>query len=335
MKLSTLGEFGLIARESALLGAAIPAAGKVILGIGDDAAVLDLPDGHELVTTTDALIEGVHFRRDWSKPEDIGWKSLAVNVSDVGAMGARPLGATVSLALPSDLPVRWVDRFYRGLSQCAVRYGCPVVGGDTVRSPGPIAITVSAHGSVRRGGAVRRSTACPGDLICVTGTLGDSGAGLALLQAGNIAAKWKPLLAHHVRPTPPVEAGAALGESGLVSAMMDLSDGLASDLTRLCEASRCGALVRETCLPISDAARLAAKALDAPASHFALFGGEDYQLLFTVPPARFAEIPPLLGPLGITATIVGEIRKGKGPALVSAAGERSPLAPRGFTHFSG
>lgn len=335
MTLGSLGEFGLIARETDCLTVVHPSRGEVIVGIGDDAAVLRLPEGHDLVTTTDALIEGIHFRRDWSRPEDIGWKSLAVNVSDVGAIGARPLAATISLALPSDLPVRWVDRFYSGLSECAEAYGCPIVGGDTVRSPGPIALSVSALGSVRSSGAVRRSTAQVGDLLCVTGTLGESGAGLALLAADKAAAKqWKPLLDWHRRPRPPVEAGIALGESGLVTAMMDLSDGLASDLTRLCAASGCGSGVQEDLLPISDLVRRSATTLGVSPTQFALFGGEDYQLLFTVSPAHFAEIPRLLGPLGVVATVVGEIRNGRARTLVTAAGERKPLKATGFAHFS-
>lgn len=333
MNLRTLGEFGLIAREARRLGAGAPALGEVVTGIGDDAAVLRLPDGYDLVTTTDALIEGVHFRRDWSTPYEIGWKSLAVNVSDLGAMGARPLAATISLALPADLPVGWIDRYYRGLADCASHYGCPIVGGDTVRSPDPVAITVSAHGSVRRGNAVRRSGAKPGDMLCVTGTLGDSGAGLALLQAGQWDKPLKALLEWHRHPRPPVECGVLLGESGLISAMMDLSDGLASDLARLCESSGCAAEVREDWLPVSDLARQAAKTLGVSPTRFALFGGEDYQLLFTVPPSSFTRIPPLLGPHGVTATIVGEVRRGKRATLVTIAGERAPLEARGFAHF--
>jgi thiamine-monophosphate kinase len=334
MNLRDLGEFGLIRREAARLDVATPACGEVILGIGDDAAVLRLPEGYDLVTTTDALIEDVHFRCDWSRPEDIGWKSLAVNVSDLGAMGARPLGAAIALALPAHLPVRWIDRFFRGLSECASFHGCPVVGGDTVRSPGPIAITVSAHGGVRRGKAVLRSGARTGDLICVTGTLGESGAGLALLEAGRASdARWRPLISHHCRPRPPAAAGVRLGESGIVTAMMDLSDGLAADLTRLCDVSRCGALVKETLLPISDLVRQTASSLGVLPTRRALFGGEDYQLLFTVRPERFGDVPPLLGPLGVTATVVGEIRRGKARTLLTAAGERRPLKAEGFAHF--
>ncbi len=337
MDLASLGEFGLIDRLARQLSGhpVAPAAGSVALGIGDDAALLSLPPGSELVTTIDAVVEEVHFRRDWSRPEDVGWKSLAVSVSDLGAMGARPLAAVVSLALPADVPVRWVDRFYRGLAECAAAYGCPLVGGDTVRAPRHLAISVAALGSVPAGRAVCRDGARDGDLVCVTGVLGDSGAGLALLEAeARKRAADAPLYAAHRRPHPPVAAGAVLAEAGLPTAMMDLSDGLASDLARLSARSGLGAVVATDRLPVSDAAREAARRLGKDPLHWALHGGEDYQLLFTVPEARWPEVPPVLGPLGVVATKVGRIG-GRGVRLEDASGKRRPLRPGGFAHFTG
>lgn len=301
--------------------------------MGDDAAVLRLPPDSELVATIDALVEGVHFRCDWSQPEDLGWKALAVNVSDLGGMGARPVSALLTLSLPEDTPVEWVDRLYRGLRDCSAAYGCPVVGGDTVRSRSGITLSVAALGAVPAGKAVTRAGARAGDLVCVTGTLGDSGAGLALLERGEpVAKELQGPVAWHMRPRPPVEAGAVLAELGLATAMMDLSDGLASDLRQIAGRSGVGAEVEVERLPISDAARQAALDLGADPARWALYGGEDYQLLFMVSPERFAEVSPALGPLGVTATIVGRVA-GRGLTLCTEDGRRIPLSPQGFHHF--
>jgi thiamine-monophosphate kinase len=336
MNLRDLGEFGLIERLARRLErpSAGPRSGEVLTGIGDDAAVLRLPPGTELVATIDALIEDVHFRRDWARPADVGWKSLAVNVSDLGAMGARPVGALVTLALPPEIPLRWIDRFYDGLAGCAREYGCPVVGGDTVRSPDRVSISVAALGSVPAGRVVARAGARPGDLLCVTGVLGDSGAALALLQRGEKprSKRHAAVLERHFRPRPPAAAGAALAEKGLATAMLDLSDGLASDLRHAARASSVGVRVEAARLPISDAARRAAHPYGIDPARWALYGGEDYQLLFTVPPDRFEEVPPALGALGVTATIIGKITR-RGITLVREDGETEPLRPRGFEHF--
>ena len=333
--LSQLGEFGLIERLARKLTSTQPAAGRLELAVGDDCALLTPPPGTELATTVDALIEGVHFRRDWSRPEDLGWKALAVNVSDLGAMGARPLGALISIALPADVPVRWIERFYTGLADCAAAYGCPVVGGDTVRSPQHVALSVTAFGTVPEGRAVRRSGARVGDLLCVTGVLGDSGAGLELLQRGGPRKRgYRALYDWHLRPVPPAQAGVALAEAGLPTAMLDLSDGLGSDLRHLAKASGVGARVDARRLPISDAARRAAVELGCDPVRWALFGGEDYQLAFTVPPERFTEIPATLGPYGVTATIIGAITR-RGLTVTLPDGTSRPLKPEGFAHFGG
>jgi thiamine-monophosphate kinase len=336
MDLRTLGEFGLVERLARKLAArsAASCAGSLTLGIGDDAALLQPPPGTEVVATMDALVEEVHFRRDWSPPQDLGWKALAVNLSDLGAMGARPLGALISLAVPPEVEVRWIDRLYEGLADCAAEYGCPLVGGDTVRSPRHVAISVTALGTVLAGRAVRRSGARLGDRVCVTGVLGDSGAGLALLERGETGRGTdnRAVLEWHRRPRPPAEAGAVLAERGLATAMMDLSDGLAADLRRLARASGVGARIEEQRLPISDAARQAAEHLGVDAVRWALHGGEDYQLLFTVAPERFADVPPALGPLGVTATVIGEITR-RGILLAGNGGKARPLRPEGFSHF--
>lgn len=326
-------EFALIERltERLAAGGAQPAAGSIPLSIGDDGAVLAPPAGHQVVVTVDALVEEVHFRRDWSKAEDVGWKALAVNVSDLGAMGARPLAAFITLALPRDLPRRWIERFYDGLGECATAYVCPIAGGDTVRSPDRISISITALGSAPAGRFVSRARAQVGDDIWVTGVLGDSGAGLALLQKGRVPKRFEAVAAWHRRPHPPVLAGVALAEAGLATAMLDLSDGLASDLRHIAKRSGVGLRIDADRLPISDAARQAGKSLGIEPLHWALHGGEDYQLLFTATADRRGEAPPLLAPLGIAPVRIGTVVK-RGITLVQD-GKAEALKPLGFSHF--
>lgn len=336
MRLSETGEFGLIDRLARKLAARAvePAAGAVRIGIGDDAAVLEPPPGTELVATLDAMVEEVHFRREWSRSEDLGWKALAVNVSDLGGMGARPLAALVTLALPAETDVKWVERVYAGLAECSAEYGCPVVGGDTVRSPRGVVLSVAALGTVRAGSAALRSGARPGELLCVTGVLGDSGAGLALLERGaRRERRHAPLYEAHLRPRPPVTAGVALTEAGLATAMLDLSDGLASDVRHLARRSGVGVRIEAARLPISDTARQAGTEVGVDPVEWALHGGEDYQLLFTVGPEHWERVPPTLGPLGVTATVVGRV-VARGVTLVHTDGRAGRLEPQGFAHFS-
>lgn len=338
MRIDETGEFPLISRIAAAARAAgvAPATGQIALGIGDDAALLAVPQGHQLAATTDFLVEEIHFRREWTGPEDLGWKALAVNVSDLGAMGAAPVAAIVSLALPGDLTVEWVDGLYRGLLECGEAYGCPVAGGDTVRSPRGVAINVAALGSVPAGAALTRAGARPGELLCVTGTLGESAAGLELLRAGRTPATHPahvPLFAAHLRPQPPLKGALALAGTGAVTAMLDLSDGLASDVRRLAERSGVGARLACDRLPISLFARRAAEELRADPVEWALRGGEDFQYLFTLPPERFEAVPPLLAPLGVTATIVGEVLSGS-LRLVLEEGSEQDLPGPAFEHFA-
>jgi thiamine-monophosphate kinase len=307
----------------------------VRLGVGDDAALLEVAAGRLLVATADALVEGVHFRRDWTGAEELGWKTLAVNVSDVAAMGAEPLAALISLALPAETEVAWVEALYRGLEACATRYRCALAGGDTVGSPDRIVLHVALLGTVEPERVRTRSGARPGDLVCVTGTLGDSAAGLALLQAGgDIASRPElaPLLRAHRRPAPRLAAARALAADPAVTAMMDLSDGIASDLRHVAARSGLGARVRAAELPISPAARAAAELLGADPGEWALRGGEDYELLFTLAPEAVPRLHALLAGTAATATPVGVMTE-EGYVLVQADGTEVALAPEGFAHF--
>jgi thiamine-monophosphate kinase len=364
MRLADVGEFGLIRLierwTASTQNAPDPVAGRIALGIGDDAALLEVPPERQLVVTIDTLVEEVHFRRDWTGPEDLGWKSLAVNVSDIAAMGAEPLAAFLSLALPGDMDVTWVEAFARGMEACAREYRCAIAGGDTVRSPHPLAITVTLLGTVERGQALLRSGARPGDAVCVTGTLGDSAAGLALLQKGvgcgvsgarpdrtpntqhptpntehptPHTIPLAPLLAAHHRPCPRLAAARTLAASGWVTAMMDLSDGLASDLRHLAARSGAGARLRRAVLPLSDATRAAAAALRVDPTDWALHGGEDYELLLTLPFSVVERARHLTSPLGTPITVVGEIVS-EGLWLAEADGREVALEPTGFAHFA-
>ena len=330
LELKEIGEFGLIDR----LRVGCLHGGGVIRGIGDDAAVLEFTPGALVLATCDMLVEGRHFLRQHITPYQLGRKALAVNLSDIAAMGGTPRHVLVSIGLPPDLGVEFVEGIYEGMKGLAAATSVNIVGGDTVRSPERVIVAVAVLGAVARGKAITRAGARTGDLVCVTGTLGASAAGLALLAAGEASAEFVAVVRAHTRPEPPVEAGVALAEAGLATAMIDLSDGIASDLGHLARRSGVGASVAAERLPIARVTREAARALGEDPIRWALHGGEDYELLFTVPPERFRAVPPLLAPLGVVATIVGEVG-GEGVRLRAPDGSERPLTPAGFRHFDG
>ena len=309
----------------------------VLLGIGDDAAVLHVPAGHELVVTADTLNAGVHFPLD-AAPADIGWKALAVNLSDLASMGARPAWCTLSLSLPADDPA-WLDGFLDGFLELADAHAVALVGGDTTR--GPLSIAVTAMGWVEAGAALRRDGARIGDEVWVTGTLGDAAAALVLgghvllpldgaampvVEAGNAAV----LRARLARPTPRVVVGRAL--VGLAHACVDVSDGLLADLGHICRRSGVGAEIEIAQLPASPALR-AAFADDVLRAVLQASGGDDYELCFTVAPSRAAPLRAALAQSGTAATRIGHIVAGAGVRALRADGS-AWLAPRqGHVHF--
>ena len=255
-----------------------------MLGIGDDCAIIP-SGGAELIYTTDMLIEGIHFLRNVSQPEDIGWKSLAVNLSDIAAMGGTPIATFLSIALPEDAQGEWAERFIAGYSDLSRMLNVPLLGGDTTSSLRDIAINVGALGHSPDGKSVKRSTAAIGDGIYVTGNLGDSAGGLqAILNGYEMTPEITSLIHSHYRPIPRLEEGAALRKTGLLGAMMDISDGIASDLGHILKASGVGAQVSLNKIPISDNLKLLCRNLGNNAYEFAIGGGEDYELLFTAPP---------------------------------------------------
>jgi thiamine-monophosphate kinase len=310
--------------------------GSVRVGIGDDCAVLEPRPGAALLATTDLLIEDVHFRRRWAEPADIGWKAIAVNLSDIAAMGGRPRWALVALACPAGTAAEEIEAFYAGALALARAHDVAIVGGDTSVSPAGWIINVTLLGEAV---ALRlRSTARAGDVVAVTGALGRSAAGLAVLERGAAPAGLAP--AHlddvtraHLRPRPRVPEGKWLTTAGDVTAMMDLSDGLGIDLPRLLGASGVSAAIDVERLPIDEATRAVAAALGVDPAAWATGGGEDYELLLTCEPAALTRLQHgLLDACGTRLTPIGEVTAGPGPARWSAGG-RAVAVARGFEHF--
>lgn len=308
----------------------------LIMGIGDDCAVVEKGGGMVWLLTMDTLIESVHFRRDWHPPELLGRKAVAVNVSDIAAMGGRPLFALLSLGLPADFDPAWAKRFMQGLTAACREQGCLLIGGDTVRSPERVALTVTLIGEMRKEQVLRRDTAQPGDTIFVSGPLGWSAAGLALLQAGKTLAdaEWRQLILAHLNPQPRVELGRFLAASGLVHAMMDMSDGLATDLAQICTASKVGAAVEAELLPGGGELAAAAELLNADPLRWMLSGGEDYELLFTTASENSEELRRQAAEQGWTIYPAGRIIAGQGLRLVRSCGRiEEHISFQGFDHF--
>jgi thiamine-monophosphate kinase len=295
----------------------------VRVGIGDDCAVLRVPSGHETLVTTDFSLEGVHFRRDWHPAESVGHRCLARGLSDIAAMGGDPLAAFLSLALPADLAQDWVDGFLRGLLRLAAKHKVPLSGGDIAESPTGVCADIVVLGSAPSGKALLRSGARPGDVIYVTGQLGASAAVVhRLLDGQKISPKSKDA-APHFWPEPRLAVGRAL--RGLATAAIDISDGLSTDLTHLCEESGVGALVREYSIPRG-------VSFQGSSLHYALHGGEDYELLFTAPPTR--RVPDKIA--GVRITAIGEITADARHRLflTDSHGQRKPLIARGWQHLA-
>lgn len=332
-----LDEFGLIRRYFTRADRQLPAG--VRLGIGDDAALLDLPPGESLVVTTDTLVAGRHFPHD-ALPFDIGWKALAVNLSDLAAMAATPVGVTLAITLPA-ADEAWLAAFAEGFFALADAHGVPLIGGDTTR--GPLSITVTALGSVPLRQALCRDGAESGDLIYVSGTLGDGGLGLALAQGRLHDIHLPPLHQAHAlarlhRPTPRLALGLAL--RGIASAAMDVSDGLVQDLGHLLKASgraeSLGATLTLEQLPLSPAMQYLSgegEALQQQVLDWALAAGDDYELLFTVPVARREQVEALGRELELMLTQVGVVSASAGLCLAFRSEPYRGAGLAGYRHF--
>ena len=315
---------------------------ELLCGIGDDAAVIKQLTGHDAVVSADLLVEDIDFRRDATQPRLLGHKALAVSLSDIAAMGARPRWALVSLGIPPDT---WASDFvaelYEGILSLAYGYEVRLIGGDLSRAPKQIVIDSIVMGECARGNAVFRSGAKPGDHLFVTGSLGGSAAGLRLIERGARVGiheledpdvrSIQELLMRHLRPAPRVGWGLVLGEQRLASAMIDISDGLSSDLHHLCRESKVGAILESGKLPIDSrvAALCGRRALDPLI--LALHGGEDFELLFAVSPENVPRLPGKVDGVGLTE--IGEIRPQSEGIRVSEGSRLWDLKPEGWKHF--
>ncbi len=299
-------------------------AAQVIAGIGDDCAVLRIPAGWDTLVTTDFSLEGVHFRRDWHTPESAGHRCLARGLSDIAAMCGDPVAVFLSLALPKDLPQKWVNGFMRGLVRLAEKHGAQVAGGDTAQSPKGVLADIIVLGAVPKGKAMMRLGARPGDAIYVSGTLGGSAAAIREMQKKKVNPRE---YSRHFYPEPRIELGRWLRARGLASAMIDTSDGLSTDLSHICEESGVGAELEAEAVPLATVGR-PAHDVDL---QIALHGGEDYELLFTARPGK--RIPSQIA--GIPITRIGYVKRGRGIFVVNRNGSGIELAPRGWEHFRG
>jgi thiamine-monophosphate kinase len=329
---AVLGEAGIIAAFMAPLAAGFPGA----LDLKDDCALLSPPPGEEIVLKTDAVAEGIHFRAA-DDPADIGWKALAVNVSDLSAKGARPLVYLMSLSFREAPRRDWLARFTTGLAEAQAAFGIHLAGGDTDRRPGPLSVTITVLGAVAQGRMVRRATARPGDRIVVSGTLGDSALGLRLLEMPDTAQSWAlsaseaaHLTGRYLRPQPRLGLRTALLDHA--RAAMDLSDGLLKDLGRMCLASGVSAVVEAGRLPMSASARKA-MAADPSLIQSVAAAGDDYEVLATVEPANLAAYIAAAEAGGVAVTEIGTIGTGQGVRLTDANGRDLPLASLGWDHF--
>lgn len=333
LKFKEIGEFGFI---DSIKEECIASLKGVIKGIGDDCAVFGPYSGRVLLFTTDMLVEDIHFLRDRITPYQLGWKAVAVNLSDIAAMGGEPLYCLISLGIPVEMNVELIRDFYRGMKDICQRYTVNIVGGDTVASPDKLIINVSLIGNAKEDEVVYRSGARPGDKIYLTGNVGDSSAGLKILK--NEISAPRSLGSHflkiHNEPNPLIETGRVVATSRLASSMIDLSDGLLSDLGHICKESRVGALLFRSKIPLSSELKVLASRANFNALDLALSGGEDYLLLLTVPGVKSHDLELLFkderpSPL----YLIGEITEEEGIKMVTEDGSVEELGPKGFNHF--
>ncbi len=336
MKISTLGEFGLI---SELMGDAPPHSPKVIRGVGDDAAVLRQTSGMVLLATCDAQIEGVHFSLKLSRPEQIGRRAAAVNLSDIAAMGGTPTFALASIGLPAGTDSEMIKEIYQGLRRGLALGGAELVGGNTAELRDQMMIDITLLGEVKEDQILCRDGAKVGDLICTTGSLGRSSAGLLASQRTDLGCDPEmvaPLVDRHLVPQPRLKEGRVLATHPGVTSCIDLSDGLLGDARHIAEMSRVSLAIEAERLPISPSTRIVAQAARADLDALVLQGGEDFELLFTVAPNSAKELLDRLnGPDFAGATTIGRVTAGRPEVIVTRKGQPLTLNQKGYEHFVG
>lgn len=333
MKLSAIGEFGLIAR----IRAQHSAEAQDMIGIGDDCAVIHQGQESSMLLTTDLLIENVHFVLDWIPPRILGRKSMAVNISDIAAMGGQPQWGLISIAIPHDLEVEFFDAFYLGVKEMCQCFRMHILGGDTTSSPSELMISVTVGGVCQRSAILYRSGAKPGDLVFVTGSVGGSAAGLNLYRkriAPDTLTSYERLIACHNDPQPEVAIGTVAAASRMATAAIDVSDGVLADLTHICEESGVGAQIMLERIPIEPGVREAAALTGGDALEWALTGGEDYRLILTVKPEFREAFPELIrNKCGRQVYEIGEIISNREVLVVDTQGKASQFTRKGWDHF--
>lgn len=327
MKLTAVGEFGFIDR----IRGKVSGNPAVLLGIGDDAAAVVLTPGMVLLATADLLAQGVHFDLAWHDPVSLGRKALAVNLSDIAAMGGIPRFALLSLAIPEDFSLEYLESFMSGFLEGADRFGVALIGGDTSSSQAGFVINVTLLGEQYPERVIKRGGAGCGDLVCVSGTVGDSALGLHSLRAGSLCGE---SVQRHLDPLPRVELGRILAERGVPSAMIDISDGLHADLLHILKASSVGAKICLDTLPLSDNFSKSVAKNSPDYYRIPLAGGEDYELLFTLPPAKLKAAESAASLAGIAVTVIGEITAEPGLHLAFADGSSYEAEIHGYDHFA-
>jgi len=333
-KLSGLGEFGYLKKLLPKLFWPKALQSQLLIPAGDDAGVVRLSKDKVLVATTDAMVEGRHFERKWFPWDDLGYKALAVNLSDLAAMGAvKPVAALVTAAFPGDTPVESVDKFYRGLENCAQAWTIGLLGGDTVGSKEGWFLSITVLGEANPRHLIRRSTARAGDLIVTSGHLGLAGAGLEVLQQNRRSLGWtRPLVQAFSRPQPRFSAGAWLGQGPHATSLLDCSDGLEASVKLIAEASEVGIELDLAALPVHPALARWAARQKKEAWTYALRGGEDYELIFTIRPERWVSVQKQMPHAAVVGRVVPESR---GRLARTPDGRAISLEGYGFSHFRG
>ena len=334
MDISGIGEFSLIAAIRRRMEGKYPA--EVTHGIGDDCAVLRPQGDVEWVITTDSQVEDVHFRRTWLTPYQIGWRAMAVNLSDIAAMAAQPFAALAALALPATTDAAFFEQLLNGMCDLGLQFNCPLIGGNLAQDPARLTLTLTVLGSMPRGAAVLRGGARPGDDIWVSGRLGGSAAGLrTFLQRLPLPeAIGEPLRRRYAQPLPRVIEAAFLRARGRLTAMIDLSDGLAGDLGHICAESRVGAQIIADALPLEAGVREVAATSGDDVLEYALRGGEDFELCCTAMPGTLSPlVDDFHAQFGIELTRIGSITRQRSLRLMHADGSEVPLTAQAYDHF--
>ena len=331
MKIGEVGEFGLIDRIKQIIGELSPG---VVAGIGDDAAAFRPQPGRLGLLTTDTLVEGVHFHLRYTPLTSLGWKAVAINISDIAAMGGVPRYGVVSLALPKDWEVEMVESLYEGMEQCAMAYGCTLVGGDTVQSKGGCCLTVTILGDVKEDKIVTRDGAQEGDLLCMTGEMGGARVGLEVLESGEDEKRYADSVNRFLEPKPRLWEAKRFVDELDVSSMIDISDGLTSEIGHLCKQSGLGCLVDEQKVPAAGEAVRWAEEKKKPLSGYLLESGEEYELLFTVPERKYERWREKKLDVNMKITVIGEMVDKREGIRVKSEGKVRSFVPRGWNHFN-